>query len=167
MFFKSYSNVFIKTSKVWKWSKSLSSTSKSHFWITYDFFPECRFTLIFNILGMTIIQCWLSQCFRIKDCIVLGPVTDMVYPTGSRLAHFYVLPKTHKDRLEMHPILSATRTYNFALGTCLDTKLVPLSLSRCTVTTFLNLQIKSSTWKSQTVTTWFRTTCLPCLSTYP
>ena len=34
----------------------------------------------------------------------------------------------------MLPILSATRTYNFALGTCLDTKLVPLSLSRCTVT---------------------------------
>ena len=27
--------------------------------------------------------------------------------------------------------------------------------------------MKSATWKSQTVTSWFRTTCLPCLLTYP
>ena len=40
---------------------------------------------------------------------------EPVRPIGSRLAHLYGLPKTHKERLAMHPILSATQTYNYAL----------------------------------------------------
>ena len=52
----------------------------------------------------------------------------------SRLAHLYSLPKTHKDRLAMRHILSATQTYNYALAKWLDTKLKPLSLNRYTVT---------------------------------
>ena len=35
-------------------------------------------------------------------------IVDTIRPTGSRLAHLYGLPKTHKDRLAMRPILSAT-----------------------------------------------------------
>ncbi len=38
-------------------------------------------------------------------------IPDSVRPTGSRLAHLYGLPKTHKERLAMRPILSATQTY--------------------------------------------------------
>ena len=60
--------------------------------------------------------------------ILPKPIADTVRPTGSRLAHLYGLPKTHKDRLAMRPILSATRTYNYALAKWLDTKLKPLSL---------------------------------------
>ena len=39
-----------------------------------------------------------EENFTIGDCC----------PTGSRLAHLYRLPKTHKRQLAMHPILSAT-----------------------------------------------------------
>ena len=108
--------VFIKT-----------SISKSHFRISkgFRFFPECRSTLIFNVLGMIIIRGWLLKWFRIKDCRVPEPIADTVRPAGSRL---------HKDRLEMRPILSATQTYNFALGKWLDTKLKPVSLNRYTAT---------------------------------
>ena len=42
--------------------------------------------------------------------------------------------KTHKERLAMRPILSATQTYNYALAKWLHTKLKPLSLNRYTVT---------------------------------
>ena len=72
------------------------------------------------------------------ECIVRRilpkPIADTVRPTGSRLVHLYGLPKTHKDRLAMRPILSATQTYNYALAKWLDTKLKPLSLNRYTVT---------------------------------
>ena len=61
-------------------------------------------------------------------------IADTIRPTGSRLAHLYGLPKTHKERLAMRPILSATQTYNYALAKWLDTKLKPLSLNRYTVT---------------------------------
>ena len=66
--------------------------------------------------------------------ILLKPIADTVRPTGLRLAHLYGLPKTHKDRLAMRPILSATQTYNYALVKWLDTKLKPLPLYRYTVT---------------------------------
>ena len=59
---------------------------------------------------------------------------DTVRPAGSRLANFYGLLKTHKDRLEMRPILSATQKYNFALAKWLDTKVEPVSLNRYTAT---------------------------------
>ena len=55
-------------------------------------------------------------------------IADTVRPTGFRLAHLYGLPKTHKERLAMRPILSATQTYNYALAKWLDTKLKPLGL---------------------------------------
>jgi len=35
-------------------------------------------------------------------------IADSVCPKGSRLAHLYGLPKTHKEKLAMRPILSAT-----------------------------------------------------------
>ena len=37
-------------------------------------------------------------------------IADTVRHTGYRLAHLYGLPKTHKDRLAMRPILPATQT---------------------------------------------------------
>lgn len=49
------------------------------------------------------------------------------------LAHLYGLPKTHKERLAMRPILSATRTYNYALAKWLEDKLKPLSYNQYTV----------------------------------
>lgn len=61
-------------------------------------------------------------------------IADTVHPTGSRLAHLDGLPKTHKERLAIYPILPATQTYNYALAKCLDTKRKPLSLNRYTVT---------------------------------
>ena len=54
--------------------------------------------------------------------------------SGSRLAHLYGLPKTHKENLSMRPILSATGTYNYALAKWLDEKLKPLSINRFTIT---------------------------------
>ena len=39
-------------------------------------------------------------------------IAESVRPSGSRLAHLYGLPKTHKKELTMRPILSATQTYN-------------------------------------------------------
>ena len=42
--------------------------------------------------------------------ILPKPIADTVCPTGSRLAHLYGLPKTHKDWLVMRPILSATQS---------------------------------------------------------
>ena len=51
-------------------------------------------------------------------------------PKGSRLARLYGLPKTHKPRLCMRPILSATATYNYDLAKWLDTILKPLATNR-------------------------------------
>ena len=47
-------------------------------------------------------------------------------PNGSRLAHLYGLPKTHKPELCVRPILSAKSTYNHALAKWLDCALKPL-----------------------------------------
>ena len=47
-------------------------------------------------------------------------IADTVCLKGSRLAHLYGLPKTHKERLAMRPILSATGTYNYTLAKWLD-----------------------------------------------
>ena len=54
-------------------------------------------------------------------------IADPLCPNGSRLAHLYGLPKTHKAELCMRPILSASGTYNFPLAKWLDDKLKPLS----------------------------------------
>ncbi|XP_068674708.1 uncharacterized protein [Montipora foliosa] len=58
---------------------------------------------------------------------------DSLSPKGSRLAHLYGLPKTHKPVLSMRPILSATGTYNFKLAKWLDEKLKPLATNAHTV----------------------------------
>ena len=50
-------------------------------------------------------------------------------PNGSRLAHLYGLPNTHKKDLAMRPILSATGTYNYPLAKWLDEKLKVLSVN--------------------------------------
>ena len=55
-------------------------------------------------------------------------------PKGSRLAHLYGLPKTHKPTLTMRPILSASGTYNFDLAKWLDNLLKPLASNEFTVT---------------------------------
>ena len=60
-------------------------------------------------------------------------IADSVCQGGSRLAHLYGLPKTHKEKLSMRPILSATGTYNYALAKWLDEKLKPLSVNRYTI----------------------------------
>ena len=60
-------------------------------------------------------------------------VVDKVCMKGSRLAHLYGLPKTHKPQLAMRPILSAQGTYNYALAKWLDEKLKPLSLNQYTI----------------------------------
>ena len=55
---------------------------------------------------------------------------EQLCPKGSRLAHLYGHPKTHKERLCMRPILSATGTYNYPLAKWLDEKLKPLSTNK-------------------------------------
>ena len=62
--------------------------------------------------------------------ILPKPIADTVCRKGSRLAHLYGLPKTHKQQLSMRPILSSTGTYNFALAKWLEEKLKPLSLNQ-------------------------------------
>ena len=56
-------------------------------------------------------------------------IADSLCPKGSRLAHLYGLPKTHKANLSMRPILSATGTYNYNLAKWLEEKLKPLSVN--------------------------------------
>ena len=65
--------------------------------------------------------------------ILPGEIADSVYQKGPRLAHLYGLPKTHKERLAMRPILSATGTYNYSLAKWLDEKLKPLSVDQYTI----------------------------------
>ena len=60
-------------------------------------------------------------------------IADCVCQAGSCLAYLYGLPKTHKEKLSMRPILSATGTYNYALAKWLDEKLKPLSVNRYTI----------------------------------
>jgi hypothetical protein len=60
-------------------------------------------------------------------------VADSVLQKGSRLAHLYGLPKTHKSKLAMRPILSAVGTYNYNLAQWLDMTLKPLSVNNTTI----------------------------------
>ena len=66
-------------------------------------------------------------------------IADTVCLKGSRLAHLYGLPKTHKERLAMRPILSATETYNYTLAEWLDEKLKPLSVNNHTISDVFQL----------------------------
>ena len=65
-------------------------------------------------------------------------IADSVCKKGSRLAHLYGLPKTHKTTLTMRPILSPTGTYNYALAKWLDEKLKPLSNNEYTISDVFN-----------------------------
>ena len=60
-------------------------------------------------------------------------IADSVIQKGSRLAQLYGLPKTHKKKLAMHPILSGTGTYNYKLAKWLDEKLKPFSINDHTI----------------------------------
>ena len=60
-------------------------------------------------------------------------IASCICQAGSRLAHLYGLQKTHKEKLSMRPILSATGTYNYALAKWLDEKLKHLSVIRYTI----------------------------------
>ena len=66
-------------------------------------------------------------------------IADSLVQKGSRLAHLYGLPKTHKKKLAMRPILSATGTYNYKLAKWLDEKLKPLSTNEHTIGDILSV----------------------------
>ena len=61
-------------------------------------------------------------------------IATSLSPKSLRLAHLYGLPKTHKTKLSMTPILSATGTCNFNLVKWLEEKLKPLSVNEYTIT---------------------------------
>ena len=65
--------------------------------------------------------------------ILPNEIADSVCKKSSRLAHLYGLPKTHKERLAMRPILSETDTYNYTLAKWLDKNLKPLSINEYTI----------------------------------
>ncbi|RMX37912.1 hypothetical protein pdam_00007098 [Pocillopora damicornis] len=65
--------------------------------------------------------------------ILLKPIVNSLIQKGSWLAHLYGLPKTHKKKLAVCPILLATGTYNYKLAKWLDNKLKPLSVNNHTV----------------------------------
>ena len=65
-------------------------------------------------------------------------VASTVVQNGSKLAHLYGLPKTHKRQLAVRPILSATGTYNYKLAKWLDEKLKPLSVNDHTISDVFN-----------------------------
>ena len=75
-------------------------------------------------------------------------IADSVCKKSSRLAHLYGLPKTHRERLAMRPILSATDTYNYALAKWLDEKLKPLSINEYTISDIFNSPKRSNICKS-------------------
>lgn len=66
--------------------------------------------------------------------ILSKDAAELLLSQGSRLAHLYGLPKTHKKNLSVRPIVSSTGTYNFQLAKWLHEKLKPLSLNHHTVT---------------------------------
>ena len=76
----------------------------------------------------------LNKCYNLPFRTILPKdIPEPISPSGSRLAHLYELPKTHKENLAVCPILSARSTYNYALAKWLDDKLKPLSLNQHTV----------------------------------
>lgn len=61
-------------------------------------------------------------------------IATSLSPQSLRLAHLYGLPKTHKAKLSITPILSATGTCNFNLAKWLEEKLKPFSVNEYTIT---------------------------------
>ena len=84
-------------------------------------------------------------------------IADSVVQEGSRLAHLYGLPKTHKKKLGMRPILSATGTYNYQLAKWLDEKLKPLSVNEHTVSDIFVFadELREMKIKDREVLVWY------------
>ena len=74
-----------------------------------------------------------KQISAVISKVLPKPIAHSIRLKGSRLAHLYGLPKTHKEKVAMRLILSATHTYNYALAKWLDEKLKPLSCNQYTV----------------------------------
>ena len=74
-----------------------------------------------------------KELTKILNDTLPDSVATSLRPRGTRLAHLYGLPKTHKSTLCMRPILSATNTYNYQLAKWLEDKLKPLSTNEYTV----------------------------------
>ncbi|XP_068739190.1 uncharacterized protein [Montipora capricornis] len=74
-----------------------------------------------------------KELTKILNDTLPDSVATSLCPRGTRLAHLYGLPKTHKSTLSMRPILSATNTYNYQLAKWLEDKLKPLSTNKYTV----------------------------------
>ena len=95
-------------------------------------------------------------------------IADTIRPTGSRLAHLYGLPKTHKDRLAMRPGHTISNAnIQLRLAKWLDTKLKPLSLNRYTVTDifeFANEIRNLEIFRSQQLTYKIVYTCIDVIS---
>ena len=53
---------------------------------------------------------------KIVKRILPKETAELLTIKGSRLAHLYGLPKTHKNTLSIRPVLSATETYNYKLA---------------------------------------------------
>ena len=65
-------------------------------------------------------------------------IAETLTTKGSRLAHLYGLPKTHKQALSNRPVLSATETYNFKLAKWLDSKLKMISTNEHSINDVFN-----------------------------
>ncbi|KAK3748177.1 hypothetical protein QZH41_003251 [Actinostola sp. cb2023] len=93
--------------------------------------------------------------------ILPKPIAVSVSPNGSRLAHLYGLPKTHKEKLSMRPILSASGTYNYHIAKWLEEKLSPLSVNEYTINDtfgFSDEIRKFSIKENDIVNDWFNNT---------
>ena len=72
-------------------------------------------------------------------------MAEQLCPKGSRLAHLYGLPKTHKERPCMRLIVSATGACNYPLGKWLDEKLKRYQQVNTVLTIFLVLLTRLKT----------------------
>ena len=66
-------------------------------------------------ISNTISRSWLG-CQLVRPSVAKKSLSSK----GSRLAHVYGLPKTHKPTLSMRQILSASGTYNYKLAKWLE-----------------------------------------------
>ena len=102
----------------------------------------------------------LLQKEKILDSIVRRilpkTIADSVSPSGSRLAHLYGLPKTHKEQLVMRPILPATDTSIFSLLNGWTRNWSPCRLISIQLLILLISQTRFTSWRSTRVKSWFR-----------
>ena len=93
-------------------------------------------------------------------------IANSVCKKGYRLAHLYGLPKIHKERLAMRPILSAKDANNYALAKWLDEKLKPLSINEYTISDIFQFSEEFQHLKSVRIISWCRTMSQPSSLTY-